>query len=52
MEDVDKWNEKVSAYPEIKYLKEIYNHDSVPIRAFLIEDPGGYTVEVFQWLNK
>lgn len=52
VDDVDAWNKKLKTYADVKYLKEIYNHDSVPIRAFLLEDPGGYTVEVFQWVSK
>jgi len=29
---------------------EISSGQSAPIRNFMIEDPGGYTVEFFQWL--
>ena len=50
-EDVDEWYEKVRSAGDIKILKEIYNHEKAPIRAFLVEDPGGYTVEFFQWLK-
>jgi predicted enzyme related to lactoylglutathione lyase len=50
-EDVDAWYKLVEAEPGIKVLQEIYNHDSVPIRAFLVADPGGYTVEIFQWVK-
>lgn len=49
--DVDAWYEKIKNVPGLVMLKDIYNHDSAPIRAFLVEDPGGYTVEVFQWLK-
>jgi predicted enzyme related to lactoylglutathione lyase len=50
VDNVDAWYEKVKS-AGISILKEIYNHPEVPIRAFLVEDPGGYTVEVFQWLK-
>jgi catechol-2,3-dioxygenase len=50
-EDVDIWYAIVSDNPNIEILKPLYNHATVPIRAFLVADPGGYTVEIFQWLK-
>lgn len=50
-EDVDAWYQIVKSRPDINMLKGIYNHDSVPIRAFLVADPGGYTIEIFEWLK-
>jgi predicted enzyme related to lactoylglutathione lyase len=50
-EDVDAWYRTIAATAGITVLKEIYNHESVPIRAFLVADPGGYTLEIFQWLR-
>ena len=50
-EDVDAWYGIVADNPNINILKPIYNHATVPIRAFLLADPGGYTVEIFQWLK-
>jgi len=50
-EDVDAWYQRLKQDEGIVFLKEIYNNKNVPIRAFLVEDPGGYTVEFFQWLN-
>lgn len=49
--NVDTWYEKITGAKDIVMLKELYNHSSAPIRAFLVEDPGGYTVEIFQWLK-
>ena len=49
--DVDGWYNRLKSYPEVTFLKEIFNHPSAPIRAFMIADPGGYTIEVFQWLS-
>ncbi len=51
-EDVDRWHGRLQAYPDIPFVKEPYNHDKVPIRAILVRDPGGYTVEFFQWLKQ
>jgi len=48
--DVDGWYRHLKAAGQVKFLKDIYESD-VPIRAFLVEDPGGYTVEFFQWLD-
>ena len=50
-EDVDAWYERLKQNKEIVFLKEIANSENVPIRGFLVEDPGGYTVEFFQWLD-
>ncbi len=50
-DDVDGWYARIKSHPEVTVLQEIFNHASAPIRAFFIADPGGYTVEIFQWLN-
>jgi len=50
VDDADSWYEKIKS-AGIPILKEIYNHPKAPIRAFLVEDPGGYSVEIFQWLK-
>ncbi|MBT7950839.1 MAG: VOC family protein [Gammaproteobacteria bacterium] len=50
--NVDTWYEKIKANQSIVILKEIYDHGKAPIRAFVVEDPGGYTVEIFQWVKK
>ena len=51
VDNVDSWYKKIKASQDMVMLKELYNHESTPIRAFLIADPGGYTVEIFQWLK-
>ncbi len=48
--DVEAWYRRLKA-AEVKFIKDIENPD-VPIRAFLVEDPGGYTVEFFQWQDE
>ena len=48
---VDDWYGAILNAKNIKIEKEIYDNQSAPIRAFLIRDPGGYTVEFFQWMN-
>ena len=47
--DVDGWYARVVGKPGVHQLKELANRG--PIRSFMLEDPGGYTVEFFQWLN-
>ena len=51
-EDVDAWYERLKQDQGIVFLKDIYNNEHAPIRAFLVEDPGGYSIEFFQWLNE
>jgi predicted enzyme related to lactoylglutathione lyase len=47
--DVDAWFRRVSTMPGVKILKPVYEQKAAGIRGFLIEDPGGYTIEIFQW---
>jgi len=47
--EVDAWYAALKQKDEISFLKEI--GDGGPVRSFLMEDPGGYTVEFFQWLK-
>ena len=47
--EVDAWFDRLSRRPGIVIQKPIYDHPAVPIRAFLLQDPGGYSVEFFQW---
>ena len=49
-EEVDAWYARISGKSDVKVLKEL--GDGGPIRSFLLEDPGGYTVEFFQWLER
>lgn len=48
--EVDAWYARLKANSEIVFLKEISENQM--IRSFLIEDPGGYTVEFFQWVDR
>ena len=50
-EEVDAWYARFKADKRTIFIKHIYNNEHAPIRAFLVKDPGGYTVEVFQWLQ-
>lgn len=50
--DVDGWFSRLKGAAGVVVQKEIYNHPVVPIRAFLLRDPGGYSVEFFQWLGQ
>jgi hypothetical protein len=47
-DDVAGWYAKLE--PRVRIVKPIYDHPQVPIRAFEMEDPGGYAIEFFQWL--
>ena len=51
-DDVNQWHARMQEHPDIPLVKAPYDHDKVPIRAMLVRDPGGYTVEFFQWLNR
>lgn len=46
--EVDAWYEALKDKHGVQILKDI--GDGGPIRSFLLQDPGGYTVEFFQWL--
>lgn len=48
-EEVDAWYDQLKDKEDITFLKDL--GDGGPIRSFLLEDPGGYTVEFFQWLE-
>jgi len=49
---VDDWYGAIKNAKNIKIEHEIYNSTTAPIRAFLIRDPGGYTVEFFEWYEQ
>lgn len=48
--DVESWYEVLTA-KGIKIITELSDSYSVPVKAFLVEDPEGYTVEFFQWIK-
>ena len=47
-EEVDVWYERLRGRDDVRFLKDI--GDGGGIRSFMLEDPGGYTIEFFQWL--
>lgn len=49
--DVAAWYGKLRHSRGVHIVKALYDHPAAPIRAFEIEDPAGYTVEFFQWLD-
>ncbi|MFO1468707.1 MAG: VOC family protein [Steroidobacteraceae bacterium] len=51
-DDISAWHAKILGNSRFHILKGPYDHPQVPIRAIQMEDPGGYPVEVFQWLKK
>ena len=50
-DDVDAWYTRLKAAKDIVFLVDIHTSDTAPIRNFMIQDPGGYAVEFFQWLK-
>ncbi|MHA7816960.1 MAG: VOC family protein [Pseudohaliea sp.] len=50
--DVDAWYERLRDRDDIEILTPLANRTDTPIRAFLVADPGGYTVEFFSWLTE
>jgi predicted enzyme related to lactoylglutathione lyase len=49
--DVDAVYARVREHPGVEVVTPLHDHDGAPIRAFILRDPGGYTVEVFEWLS-
>jgi len=49
--DVAAWYRKLQRNPQARIVKPLYDHPAVPIRAFEMEDPSGYPIEIFQWLT-
>ncbi len=47
--DVDAWYTRLAARDDVTFLKPLAEGGG--IRSFLLQDPGGYTVEFFQWLD-
>jgi catechol 2,3-dioxygenase-like lactoylglutathione lyase family enzyme len=50
--DVDAWYERLRDRDDVEILKPVADSPDNPIRAFLVADPGGYTVEFFSWLKE
>lgn len=49
-DEVDDWHARLRAVEGIKFVQDL--KDRGPIRSFLVRDPGNYTVEFFQWLER
>jgi hypothetical protein len=47
---VDAWYARLKA-AAIPILVDIHTAEAAPIRNFIVQDPGGYTVEFFQWVD-
>lgn len=47
--DIAGWYQHLKQWENIEFVKELYQSSTLPMQAFLIRDPGGYTVEFFQW---
>ena len=51
-DEVDAWYARLKADPAVVFLVDIHTAESAPIRNFMVQDPGGYAVEFFQWLQQ
>ncbi len=49
--DVNAVYAGIQEHQDVEIITPLHDSDSAPIRAFILRDPGGYTVEVFQWLK-
>ncbi|MDT8320305.1 MAG: VOC family protein, partial [Xanthomonadales bacterium] len=48
-DDVESWYDHLKQ-KEVKFIKHLDKSKSQGfVHGFLVEDPGGYTVEVFEW---
>ena len=50
VDDVDSWYEYLKGQG-VKLLTEIKHVEEIQVRGFFLEDPGGYSLEVQQFLN-
>lgn len=50
-DDVDRWYDRLKI-SGAKLLGPPKSNPETGIRAFLFQDPGGYTLEFFQWLDR
>jgi len=48
--DVDAWYDHLKEQG-VKFLTEIQDKPEIQVRCFFIEDPGGYAVEIQEFLN-
>lgn len=53
--DVDAWYERMKSYgvvvvSPLPATAEAEEPGGAPVRGFIVEDPGGYTIEFFTWL--
>ncbi|MDZ4728502.1 MAG: VOC family protein [Xanthomonadales bacterium] len=56
-DDVDAWYERLKSantviLTELPPANAVKSEGSAPVRGFVAQDPGGYTIEFFSWLNK
>jgi catechol 2,3-dioxygenase-like lactoylglutathione lyase family enzyme len=50
VDDVYQWYDYLKG-KGVKMLTEVKEHEAIQVRGFFCEDPGGYTVEVQQFLD-
>lgn len=47
--EIGRWHERLRNTAGVEFIKDLYEGSALPMQAFLVRDPGGYTVEFFQW---
>jgi catechol 2,3-dioxygenase-like lactoylglutathione lyase family enzyme len=47
--EIAGWYQHLKQWGGIEFVKDLYQATTLPMQAFLVRDPGGYTVEFFQW---
>jgi len=50
VDDVFGWYDYLKGQG-VKMLKEVQEHEAIQVRCFFCQDPGGYSIEVQQFLN-
>jgi len=50
VDDIDAWYARLRD-TDVPFLTDIRDVEGIQVRAFFVEDPGGYAVEVQQFLN-
>ena len=47
--EIERWHKLLKNTAGVEFVKDLYEGAALPMQAFLLRDPGGYTVEFFQW---
>lgn len=50
--EISKWSEHLKQFDDVHIIKDLYDSTNLPMKAILFTDPGGYSVEFYQWTEK